>query len=69
MNINVAKNIVFKNLMVKNNFFYRGVRNQNEYFSGYINKAYPAIFTIITDDGKILSFSYSDLLINNLKIL
>ena len=69
MNINVAKRIVFKNLGVSNTFFYRGTRNQNETFSGYINKAYPAIFTIITDSGKTMSFTYSDLIIDNLKIL
>lgn len=69
MNINVARRIVFKNLEVENKFFYHGPRNQNEEFVGYINKAYPAIFTIITDDGRTLSFSYSDLLIGNLKIL
>ena len=69
MNLDMAKRIVFKNLGVSNNFFYKGPRNQNEYFHGYIDKAYPAIFTIITDDGKTLSFCYSDVLINNLEIL
>ena len=69
MNIDVAKRIVFKNLGIPNTFFYRGPRNQNETFSGYINKAYPAIFTIITDSGKTMSFTYSDLIIDNLKIL
>ena len=69
MNINIAKNIVYKNIGIKRKFFYKGPRNQNEIFEGFIDKAYPAIFTISTCDGITLSFTYSDLLINNLKIV
>ena len=69
MNINIAKNIIYKNIGKKRKFFYKGPRNQNEIFEGFIDKAYPAIFTISTCDGRTLSFTYSDLLINNLKIV
>lgn len=69
MNINIAKNIIYKNIGIKRKFFYKGPRNQNEIFEGFIDKAYPAIFTISTCDGRTLSFTYSDLLVNNLKIV
>ena len=69
MNINIAKNIIYKNIGIKRKFFYKGPRNQNEIFEGFIDKAYPAIFTISTCDGRTLSFTYRDLLINNLKIV
>ena len=69
MNINIAKNIIYKNIGIKRKFFYKGPRNQNEIFEGFIDKVYPAIFTISTCDGRTLSFTYSDFLINNLKIV
>ena len=69
MNINIAKNIIYKNIGIKRKFFYKGPRNQNEIFEGFIDKAYPAIFTISTCDDRTLSFTCRDLLINNLKIV
>jgi len=69
MNIDVAKKIVRENLLVQNRFFYKGSRNQNEEFCGVISKMFPAIFVIELNDLTIKTFSYSDLLIGNLRII
>ena len=51
-------------------FRHNGARNQIEEFSGIITNTYNYIFTIkIIDKDEIKSFSYSDILINNLEIL
>ena len=42
---------------------------QSEEFFGKIIGAYPSIFIIELDNKIIKSFSYSDLLINNLEII
>ena len=51
-------------------FRHNGSRNQVEEFKGIILETYNSIFTIKTIDEKeiIRSFSYSDILINNLEI-
>ncbi len=69
MNIDVAKRVVKSNLLVRNRFLYKGNRNQNEEFIGTISKMFPAIFIIELDNSVIKSFSYSDLLVGNLKII
>ena len=69
MNLNYAKKIVIDNYLKNKSFEYRGCRNQNERFNGYINKYYPGIFTILTTTGQIKSFSYSDIIVGNLLIL
>ncbi len=42
-------------------------RNKKEYLYGYIDKVYPNIFTIKTDNG-IRSISYSDIITKNVII-
>ena len=51
-------------------FRFNGARNQIEEFEGIIVGAYNYIFTIKTVDEKeeLKSFTYSDILINNLEI-
>jgi uncharacterized protein Veg len=68
MNKNTAKSFVFNNLNVRHKFIYKGMRNQNEEFYGVICNMYPAIFLIKLDDGSIKSFSYNDIIINNIII-
>ena len=50
-------------------FKFNGARNQIEEFNGSIEDMYNFIFTIKTDDNKIKSFTYSDILIENLEII
>ena len=52
-------------------FKFNGARNQIEEFDGYIEKTYNFIFTIKTigEKEKIKSFTYSDILIENLEII
>ena len=50
-------------------FKFNGTRNQIEEFNGSIEDMYNFIFTIKTDDNKIKSFTYSDILIENLEII
>ena len=50
-------------------FKFNGARNQKEEFNGSIEDMYNFIFTIKTDDNKIKSFTYSDILIENLEII
>ena len=52
------------------NFKHNGARNQIEEFKGIIIETYNYIFTIKTVDEKeeIKSFTYSDVLIDNLEI-
>lgn len=62
VNIENKKNKVLK-------FRHNGSRNQIEEFTGTINETYDNVFTIkIIDKEEIKSFSYSDVLINNLEI-
>lgn len=50
-------------------FKFNGARNQIEEFNGSIENMYNFIFTIKTDDNKIKSFTYSDILIETLEII
>lgn len=59
------KQIQGKNL----HFKFNGARNQIEEFNGSIENMYNFIFTIKTEDNKIKSFTYSDILIENLEII
>ena len=51
-------------------FKVNGARNQIEEFEGRIVDTYPAVFTVETNnvDNRIKSFTYSDILIENLEI-
>ena len=42
-------------------------RNKFETIEGIIEDAYPKIFTVRKTDGELSSFSYSDILCNNIK--
>ena len=51
-------------------FRFNGARNQIEEFDGCIENTYNFIFTIKTiGDERIKSFTYSDVLIENLEII
>ncbi len=52
-------------------FRFNGARNQIEEFNGIIVETYNYIFTIktISDKEELKSFTYSDVLIENLEIL
>ncbi len=52
-------------------FKFNGSRNQTEEFEGRIIDTYPAVFTIEikNQDNRIKSFTYSDILIENLEII
>ncbi len=69
MTIGMAKQLVKDNKGTTHYFRFRGARNQIEEFEGIITDIYPAIFIIKQQDEKIRSFSYSDVLIDNLRIL
>lgn len=69
MTINMVKQLVSDNKGINHSFRFRGSRNQIEEFEGIITDVYPAIFIVKLNDSKIRSFTYSDLLINNLKII
>lgn len=57
-----------KNKILK--FRHNGSRNQIEEFSGIINETYNYVFTIkLINKDEIKTFSYSDVLINNLEII
>lgn len=51
-------------------FRFNGARNQIEEFEGVITEVYNYIFTIktVNDNEEIKSFTYSDVLIDNLEI-
>jgi uncharacterized protein Veg len=57
-----VKNLIGTPIRLKVN---RG-RNKIELIEGMIENAYPQIFTIRSDDGNLSSFSYSDILANNI---
>lgn len=69
MMIDNIKKVVKQNQGVKCSFRFHGARNQVDEFYGVIVDLYPAIFTIETENNKIKTFSYSDILIQNLEIL
>ncbi len=69
MMIDSIKKVVKQNQGVKCSFRFHGPRNQVDEFYGVIVDLYPAIFTIETDNKKIKTFSYSDILTRSLEIL
>lgn len=52
-------------------FKYKGARNQNDEFFGYVDCIYTNVFTICLSDrvNYHKTFSYSDVLIGNLEIV
>ncbi len=69
MTIDKIKSIVKESMGKTHSFIFYGARNQNDQFKGVITAMYPAIFVVKVNDYQIRTFSYSDLLINNLEIL
>ncbi len=69
MMIENIKKVVRENQGIKCSFRFHGTRNQIDEFHGVITDLYPAIFTILLDDKKIKTFSYSDILTQSLEIL
>lgn len=67
--MNKIKNKVIENVGLKHKFIFNGSRNQVEEFEGVINKTYNKVFTILVDGHTLKSFSYSDVLTNNLEIV
>ena len=62
MNINIAKNIIYKNIGIKRKFFYKGPRNQNEIFEGFIgsgNKYSTSLekYNTLTVENNVLSLN------------
>ncbi|MBR1385748.1 MAG: Veg family protein [Bacilli bacterium] len=69
MNISIVKSNIesYKGKII--HFKYFGARNQTEEFDGRIENTYNAIFTIKPEkSNKIKSFTYSDVITENLKI-
>lgn len=69
MMIDNIKKVVKENQGVECSFRFHGARNQVDEFNGVIVDLYPAIFTIETENNKIKTFSYSDILTQSLEIL
>lgn len=67
MNIEKIKNNIEELKNQKLHFKINGSRNQTEEFEGTIIESYNYIFIVETDNLK-KSFSYSDILINNVEI-
>ena len=68
MNIEKIKNKIENMKNQKLHFKINGSRNQVEEFDGVITESYNYVFVVETDRIK-KSFSYSDVLINNIEIL
>ena len=68
MNIDFIRLKLMKYVNKHHYFIYCSGRGQYDKFYGCINKVYPRIFTIQKDDGRIVSISYSDFAIKNLRI-
>lgn len=69
MNIDYIKKKISNEIGVFHHFLLSGSRNQVMEFDGKIIKVFPAIFIIELLDGSILSFSYGDYVIQNIKII
>lgn len=69
MTLDKIKEIVINNKNKNKEFIFKGTRNQIDKFKGKITEIYPAIFIIETSNGERKSFSYSDILIENLRII
>ena len=70
MNISKIKQYISDNKGKTFAFKFNGARNQVEEFVGIINKSYNSIFTInvIGKYPRTKSYSYNDILINNLEM-
>lgn len=69
MNIAKVRDNVIKIKGRNLKFKFNGSRNQTEEFSGQIVEIYKSIFIVRSDnDNRIKSFSYSDVLVDNLEI-
>ena len=68
--IGKIKDEIQSNKGKKLKFRFNGARNQIEEFEGIIVETYNYIFTIktISDKNELKSFTYSDVLIDNLEI-
>jgi uncharacterized protein Veg len=69
--ISKIKNELEKEIGKTLHFRFNGARNQIEEFDGFIENTYNFIFTIKTlgENERIKSFTYSDVLIENLEII
>lgn len=67
--IEKIKHKIQNNVGIKHKFIFNGSRNQIEEFEGVINNTYNKVFTILVDGYTLKSFSYSDILTNNLEIV
>ena len=70
MNIATIKENISKYKGQNLRFRFNGSRNQTEEFEGKIIGIYKSVFIIESDtNNRIKSFSYSDVLVDNLEIL
>lgn len=69
MMVDKIKCVVKENQGIERVFRFHGSRNQIDEFQGVITELYPAVFIIKLADKRIKTFSYSDILTQNLEIL
>lgn len=69
MTLDKIREVVKNNLGIMHSFRFKGTRNQTEEFDGRIVAMYPSVFIIELSSLQVKSFSYSDLLIENLEII
>ena len=69
MNLDACRKLILSEVGKRHIFLLTGIRNQKEKFEGVITKVFPSIFMVELNDGKVLSFNYSDYIIKNIKIL
>ena len=70
MNINKIRAFISQNKGKIYLFKFKGARNQTDEFVGRIVSSYSAVFTVRVLDhtNRIKSYSYNDVLINNLEM-
>lgn len=68
MTIEKIKKSINRNIGKEVKIICKGSRNKKEVFNGKINGIYNYIFTIKSNDNLIRSFSYRDVLTENVKI-
>lgn len=70
MNISKIKKFITENKGEVFVFKFKGARNQTDEFVGRIVSSYSAVFTVRVLDhtNRIKSYSYNDVLINNLEM-
>ena len=69
MTLDKIRKLVENNKGKQKKFIFKGTRNQVDKFRGKIKNTYSVIFTVISEDNKLRSYSYSDILIGNLQII